>query len=61
MKPIQLINLESSQKRMTEAKSSNDKEAFYSAKEELSITLKSIENCDRKTYDIFSKYLNEEF
>ena len=61
MKSIQLINLESSHKRMNEAKSNKNKKDFDSAKEELSMTLKSIENCDRKTYDMFSKYLNEEF
>lgn len=61
MKSIQLINLESSKKRMDEARSNNNKEAFYSAKEELSATLKNIEHCDRNTYDRFSMYLNEEF
>lgn len=46
---------------MNEAKSYKNKQAFDSAKEELSATLKSIENSDRKTYDMFSMYLNEEF
>lgn len=61
MKSIQLVNLESSHRRMNEAKSYKNKQAFDSAKEELSATLKSIENSDRKTYDMFSMYLNEEF
>ena len=46
---------------MDDAKSHNNKKAFDSAKEELSITLKSIEHCDQKTYDMFSKHLKDDF
>ena len=61
MKSIQLLNIESSKKRMDEAKENNDEHAFNIAKEELNVTLEAIKNSDRKTYSEFHELLNEYF